>query len=56
MKVKITMTGSGGVELDSVVLENINNQTDERISEHVRDMADTETWAIGDTLTITEIE
>ena len=54
MNVKITMTGPGG-ELDSIILENIDGETDDRISEHVRDMADTTTWAVGDTLTITEV-
>lgn len=55
MKVKIVMTGPGG-ELDSVVLENISDETDDRITEHVRDMADTTTWAIGDTLSIIEVD
>ena len=54
MNVKITMMGPGG-ELDSVVLENINDETDDRISESVRDMTHSSIWAVGDTLTITEI-
>jgi hypothetical protein len=53
MNVKITMTGPGG-ELDSVTLENITDETDSRISEAVADMAAGTTWAVGDTLTITE--
>lgn len=53
MNVKITMTGPGG-ELDSIVLENIDGETDDRISAAVADMASSVTWAVGDTLTITE--
>lgn len=55
MRVKIVMSGPGG-ELDSIILGGIEGETDDRISEHVRDMADTTTWAVGDTLTITEID
>jgi hypothetical protein len=55
MKVKITMTGPGG-ELDSVTLESINDETDPRISETVADMGASATWAVGDTLTIAEVE
>lgn len=53
MNVKITMTGPGG-ELDSVVLENITDETDPRIGDAVIVMARGTTWAVGDTLTITE--
>ncbi len=55
MKIKITMTGPGG-ELDSVTLEGIKDETDPRIGEVVSDMANGTTWAVGDTLTITEVE
>ena len=55
MDVKITMTGPGG-ELDSIVLENIDDECDERIGAVVADMAANTVWAVGDTLTITEVE
>ena len=53
MKVLIEMMGPGGL-LDSVTFD-VDGETDDLISEHVRDMADTTTWAIGDTLSITEV-
>lgn len=53
MKVIIEMHGPGGL-LDSVTID-VDDETDDRISEHVRDLADTTTWAVGDTLTIKEV-
>lgn len=55
MKVKIVLTGPGG-ELDSVVLENIKDETDVRISDAVADLSIASTWAVGDTLSIIEVE
>ena len=55
MKVKITLLGPGG-ELDSIVLDDIDGETDDRISEHVAYMASSDTLAVGDTITITEVE
>ena len=56
MKVKITLTGPGG-ELDSIVLDNVKDETDPRIGEGVLDMVPPGcSWAIGDTLTIREIQ
>lgn len=55
MNVEIKMMGPGG-ELDSVVLHDIEDETDDRISEAVADMAATSTWSVGDTLTIREID
>ncbi len=55
MKVKITLTGPGG-ELDSVLLNNLDGETDDRISEAVAKLATSDTLAVGDTITITEIE
>ena len=54
MKVKIAMFGIGG-ELDSTELDGIEDDTDDRISETVRKMADASTWAVGDTLCISKI-
>ena len=54
MNVKVTLTGPGG-ELNSVVLNNLDGETDDRISEAVVKIA-ADTLAVGDTITITEIE
>lgn len=51
MNVKITIASPSG-EFESVIIEGITDESDERISEHVRDLADTTTWAVGDILTI----
>lgn len=55
MNVKIILSGPGG-ELDSVVLENINDETDDRISKAVVNMCDALTWAVGDILSIVEVD
>ena len=56
MKVKITMSGSGG-ELDSKTVENISDHNaDELISEAVEELVGSVIWSVGDTLTITEID
>ena len=55
MNVKITLSGPGG-ELDSVVLQNINDETDDRISAAVVSMSNALTWAVGDVLSIVEID
>lgn len=53
MKVRIKLDGPGG-ELNSVVIE-VDGETDDKISEAVIDIAN-ETLAVGDTITITEVE
>lgn len=53
MKVRIQLDGPGG-ELNAIVLE-VDDETDDRISGAVIDIAK-ETLAVGDTITITEIE
>lgn len=57
MNVKITMMGPDG-KLDSFVLNHIDidSETDDRLSEAVAVFAASVTWAVGDTLTITELE
>lgn len=53
MKVQIQMIGPGGI-LDEVVIT-ADDETDARISEAVAALARGVTWAVGDTLTITEL-
>jgi len=55
MNVKITLAGPGG-ELDSKTLENIDFETDDRISDAVETMVAHITWAVGDTLTISSTD
>ena len=55
MNVKITMAGPGG-ELDSTTLENIDDETDDRISAAVAVIANSAVWAVGDTLTISSTD
>ena len=55
MNVKIILSGPGG-ELDSVVLKNVNGETDDRISLAVVSMSRSLTWAVGDILSIVEID
>lgn len=53
MNIKITLSGPGG-ELDSIVLKNIEDETDVRITEAVCDMACASVWSVGDKLSIEE--
>jgi len=52
MKAKITLIGPGGI-LDVATFD-IDDETDDRISNAVEELAARNTLAIGDTITITE--
>lgn len=54
MKVRLQITTDYAI-LETVVIT-VADETDARISQVIADLAISETWAVGDTLTITEVE
>lgn len=54
MKVRLQITALGGI-LETVVID-AEGETGPEISQAVADLAISETWATGDTLTITEVQ